>query len=255
VSEGSIAARVRVRPAHAEEFDAIGHLTLEAYETSGILGTDPGYRHSLLDVAARAQAPGQVLVAVDDGEQLLGAVAYCPWSSLFAEISGPGEAEFRMLAVAPHARGQGVARALIDACRSEATKGGYTALTLCVIDHNTSAAQMYAHLGFARAPDRDWEPVSGVLLRVWTVPLGERTVLDPVDIGASVVPGGGLTATWCERCGEALDGRDHAACDLALGLEPPRYCRFCRRRMVVQVMPTGWQARCREHGITTGASE
>jgi hypothetical protein len=32
-------------------------------------------------------------------------------------------------------------------------------------------------------------------------------------------------------------------------LEPPRYCSGCRRRMVVQVTPTGWTAKCVEHGI------
>ena len=33
-----------------------------------------------------------------------------------------------------------------------------------------------------------------------------------------------------------------------LGLEPPRYCGQCGRRMVVQVVPDGWTARCSRHG-------
>lgn len=33
-----------------------------------------------------------------------------------------------------------------------------------------------------------------------------------------------------------------------LGLEPPRYCGQCGRRMVVQVRPDGWDARCSRHG-------
>lgn len=33
-----------------------------------------------------------------------------------------------------------------------------------------------------------------------------------------------------------------------LGLEPPRFCAACGRRMVVQVRPDGWQARCSRHG-------
>jgi hypothetical protein len=41
---------------------------------------------------------------------------------------------------------------------------------------------------------------------------------------------------------------DTDACARALALEPPRYCAACRRRMVVQVTPTGWTARCSEHG-------
>ncbi len=34
-----------------------------------------------------------------------------------------------------------------------------------------------------------------------------------------------------------------------LGLEPPRFCAECGRRMVVQVRPNGWSARCSRHGV------
>ncbi|MBY0442503.1 MAG: hypothetical protein K2Q25_10275 [Mycobacteriaceae bacterium] len=34
-----------------------------------------------------------------------------------------------------------------------------------------------------------------------------------------------------------------------LGLEPPRFCAQCGRRMVVQVRPDGWWARCSRHGL------
>ena len=33
-----------------------------------------------------------------------------------------------------------------------------------------------------------------------------------------------------------------------LGLEPPRFCAACGRRMVVQVRPDGWWAQCYRHG-------
>ncbi|MDO5099712.1 MAG: hypothetical protein Q4D85_13310 [Corynebacterium sp.] len=32
------------------------------------------------------------------------------------------------------------------------------------------------------------------------------------------------------------------------GLEAPRFCQLCGRRMVVQVRPDGWDARCSRHG-------
>lgn len=54
-----------------------------------------------------------------------------------------------------------------------------------------------------------------------------------------------MTAAYCDRCGEP---GVHADCQRARELEPPRYCPHCRRRMVVQVTPTGWTARCSEHG-------
>lgn len=34
----------------------------------------------------------------------------------------------------------------------------------------------------------------------------------------------------------------------AAGLDVPRYCQLCGRRMVVQVRPDGWSARCSRHG-------
>jgi hypothetical protein len=53
---------------------------------------------------------------------------------------------------------------------------------------------------------------------------------------------------YCDRCGEA---GEHPGCAAARELEPPRYCARCRRRMVVQVSPKGWIARCVEHGEVT----
>ena len=38
-----------------------------------------------------------------------------------------------------------------------------------------------------------------------------------------------------------------------LGLEPPRFCAACGRRMVVQVRPDGWWARCSRHGRVDSA--
>jgi hypothetical protein len=44
------------------------------------------------------------------------------------------------------------------------------------------------------------------------------------------------------------DGR-HEACAAARALEPPRFCPACRRRMKVQVLPSGWSAHCVVHGV------
>ncbi|MER7278808.1 hypothetical protein ABT369_30640 [Dactylosporangium sp. NPDC000244] len=57
--------------------------------------------------------------------------------------------------------------------------------------------------------------------------------------------------TYCDRCGEPLAGGSHDACAQARTLEPPRYCTHCRRRMKVQVLPSGWSAACVEHGVLT----
>jgi hypothetical protein len=53
---------------------------------------------------------------------------------------------------------------------------------------------------------------------------------------------------YCDRCGVPLGDAEHPACVAGRALEPPRYCSRCGRRMVVQVTPRGWTARCSEHG-------
>ena len=63
-----------------------------------------------------------------------------------------------------------------------------------------------------------------------------------------------LESAYCGRCGTALTEGSHADCVQGLRLEPPRYCSQCRRRMVVQVTPRGWTARCVEHGTSTGTT-
>ena len=37
------------------------------------------------------------------------------------------------------------------------------------------------------------------------------------------------------------------------GLEAPRYCPLCKRRMIVQVRPDGWSAKCSRHGTVDSA--
>ncbi|MFW0791629.1 hypothetical protein [Gordonia sp. CPCC 205333] len=45
-----------------------------------------------------------------------------------------------------------------------------------------------------------------------------------------------------------LESADAIPTTAKLGLEPPRFCGQCGRRMVVQVRPDGWRARCSRHG-------
>ncbi|MDQ6874539.1 MAG: hypothetical protein M3042_05675 [Actinomycetota bacterium] len=58
-----------------------------------------------------------------------------------------------------------------------------------------------------------------------------------------------MSGGFCGHCGRPAGAGEHSDCAHALVLEPPRYCPRCRRRMVVQVTPSGWSARCVEHGV------
>lgn len=68
-----------------------------------------------------------------------------------------------------------------------------------------------------------------------------------------------MSDVFCNYCGKpVVDDQgsevDHAACAKRLQLiDPPRFCSACARRMVVQVTPAGWTARCSRHGETSSA--
>ncbi|WP_446681694.1 biotin synthase auxiliary protein BsaP [Allokutzneria oryzae] len=53
---------------------------------------------------------------------------------------------------------------------------------------------------------------------------------------------------YCETCGKPLTENEHSVCRARQEINPPRFCGRCRRRMVVQITPTGWAARCGVHG-------
>ena len=154
---------LRVRPAEPADFPAVARLTVAAYEADGQLKGEHGYGEVLADVSSRA-ASGEVLVAVDEvTDAVLGSVTFVLPGTPFAELSGPGEAEFRMLAVDPGAQGRGVGAALAQACVARAAELGCTALVICVrAGMADSAHRLYSRLGFVRAPEKDWAPAAGV---------------------------------------------------------------------------------------------
>lgn len=100
---------ITIRPVRPADHAELGEITARAYLADGHLdfGEDDEYLHVLRDVAGRA-AEAEVLVAERDG-RVLGGVTFAPPGSPLADIAYPDEAEFRMLAVAHDARGQGAA--------------------------------------------------------------------------------------------------------------------------------------------------
>ncbi|MFH8464688.1 GNAT family N-acetyltransferase [Streptomyces sp. NPDC017991] len=173
-----------IRRAEPEEYPALGDITAQAYLGDGLLdfGESDEYLGELRNVAKRAAA-ADVLVAVEavaaveafdaadpagaavrgggaPRGRLLGGVTFVPRGGPMAEISRADEAEIRMLAVTKEARGHGVGTALVRACidRARAVEGcGGIVLSTQRTMH--SAHRIYEHLGFTRAPGRDWNPV------------------------------------------------------------------------------------------------
>lgn len=211
-----------IRP---DQHEQVAALTADVYAGEGL--TTPEYVPALRDVASRV-ASAAVLVAERDG-RVVGAVAAATRGGEWAEQAVPGEAVIRMLVVDAVARGGGIGEALVRACLDRARADGCTLVRLSSQREMTAAHRVYERLGFVRTPSFDWSPVPGLLLLTYALPL----------------------APWCPHCGEELTPEGHATCRRMAELDPPRYCSHCRRRMVVQVMPTGWSARCVEHGTRT----
>ena len=163
-----------IRNATPDDYLAISMLTVQAYETAGQLDVEVDYRDTLADVAGRASA-GEMFVAVD-GDDVLGAVLLVHPGSSYAELAGPGEAEFRMLAVSPAAQRRGIGERLVTACLDRARADGATCVVISSRDFVEAPLRLYARMGFVRDPERDWSPVAGVHLIAWRfdlVPVAE----------------------------------------------------------------------------------
>ena len=162
-----------IRPVRPDELAAVGALTVGVYRAERLAPED--YSPSLADAEKRARHT-EVLVAVDQQERLMGAVALVLNGGPYAELAlADDEAEFRMLAVASQARGRGVGTALILECLARARAAGKRRMVISTGDNMTAAHRRYEALGFRRAPDLDWSPLPGVKLLAYLLDLSVTT--------------------------------------------------------------------------------
>lgn len=96
-------------------------------------------------VAALAGAPGSVALVAEGPEGLEGVVCVTTQTDYFTHEP---VAHVEVLAVAPDARGRGVARALMNAAESWARESGLGRITLNVWVQNERARGLYEHLGY-----------------------------------------------------------------------------------------------------------
>ena len=158
---------MRIRLARPEDLSAVGEVTVAAYADFTLGPSDP-YIRRLRDAAARAEQ-AELWLAEDDGA-VLGTVTVCPPGSVWREISRPGEGEFRMLAVAPQARGHGVGEALARFAIDRFAAQGVHAMVLSSLSTMHAAHRLYERLGFRRDSERDWSPTPGVELLAYVLP-------------------------------------------------------------------------------------
>lgn len=163
---------MRLRRATPDDLAAAGEVTVAAY-AEFTLGPDDPYLARLRDAATRAREAELWVATPDDSDAVLGTVTICPAGSPWRELAAPDEGEFRMLAVAPEARGTGVGEALVRLSLARAADQGARAVVLSSLAEMAAAHRLYHRLGFARAPERDWQPVPHVRL------IAFHTTLEP----------------------------------------------------------------------------
>jgi ribosomal protein S18 acetylase RimI-like enzyme len=145
---------ISVRRARPEEYGRVGALTIDAYRALPVDHLWGGYEEAIHDTERRAR-DAEVLVAVADDDGVVGSVTYVEDASTdWGEWIEPGEAQFRLLAVDPAARGLGTGRALVAACVERAAATGHT-IVIHTTPWMTTAQRIYERFGFTRRPDRD----------------------------------------------------------------------------------------------------
>lgn len=153
-----------LRGARVEDLDDAIRVTLAAYAQYAAFMPDwawQGYREDIVETL-RDPGAAEHVVAEQNGE-LVGSV-------LLLKPEGE-EPEVRLLAVAPDARGQGIGAALMRECIRRARQAGSPALTLHTADVMAVAMRMYERMGFVRAPELDFSPLEGALIKGYRLAL------------------------------------------------------------------------------------
>jgi ribosomal protein S18 acetylase RimI-like enzyme len=159
------ASSLSVQPARPEDFAAIAELTVAVYVNGGL--ASPDYASELADVAGRA-SHADLLVVRDPGGRVLGSVALVLQGDFGNVTASDDEAAFRMLVVDPAAQGRGIGELLVVTCLDRARAARKRRMVLSTDPLMTTAHRLYRRLGFTRLPERDWSPVPGTDLLVYS---------------------------------------------------------------------------------------
>jgi GNAT superfamily N-acetyltransferase len=153
-----------IRNANPAEFEQTGLLMVDVYSSlDGFPKQDeqPAYYKMLANIGELTFKPEtELLVAVTTSGEVLGAVVYFSdmqyYGSGGTATKEKNAAGFRLLAVAPSARGLGIGKALSMECIRKTKERNLSQ----VIIHSTKAMQtawkMYEGLGFKRSEDLDF---------------------------------------------------------------------------------------------------
>jgi len=156
--------KYNVRNANTSEFEEIGKLMVQVYsQLEGFpSATDhPDYYKVLANIGELTKKPNtELLVAVSPKGKIGGAVVYFSDMTYYGS-GGTATKEqnasgFRLLAVAPQTRGQGIGKLLTHTCIQKAKKNKHAQVIIHTTKSMQTAWEMYKKLGFKRSPDLDF---------------------------------------------------------------------------------------------------
>lgn len=160
---------MKIRNATNDEIAFIREQRVNAYNEHGKIL--PEEHWSALKRAISSEADSQegveLIVAELEGK-IVGSVALFPpnidaYEGYIEELD---YSEIRMLAVAPDARGKGVASALVTECIERTKARGHKSIGLHTGEFMKSAIRLYEQFGFERVPQYDFEPAGdGIIVK------------------------------------------------------------------------------------------
>jgi GNAT superfamily N-acetyltransferase len=154
---------VVIRNARPEEFATIGQMMVDVY--SGLDGFPkpvelPHYYEMLRNVGELTKKPGTELLVAAVSDEIKGAVVYyadiAQYGANITAGSEKNSSGFRLLAVDPSARGQGIGKLLVNACIQKAKARKHEQVILHTTKSMMTAWTMYEAMGFKHSSDLDF---------------------------------------------------------------------------------------------------
>ncbi len=168
----------RIRDARVDDRDAIEAVTLAAYQQYAAVmpALWEVYRQNIVSTLAAAALDAQIVA--EDGGRIVGSVLLYRAGTVIARPGGGSltlaSPEVRLLAVAPAARGKGVGDALMRECVARSRATGAASLTLHTTDMMQAAVRLYERMGFVRAPEIDFQPAPGIVVKGFRLDLSTK---------------------------------------------------------------------------------
>ena len=159
---------MHLRDFHPSDATAVDALGLAAFAQFADQYEDwPGFSAKISHMSSLADT-GEITVAAS-GAHILGAVAYVGPHQPKSHFFEPEWAIMRMLVVSPSARGQGIGRALAQACMAKAQRDKAPVMALHTSTIMSVALPMYLKMGFKLI--REAPAIHGVAYGVYAMPL------------------------------------------------------------------------------------